>query len=173
MKKNSFIKKYYDLETDVVVFAKNEQKNALYKKHFYFWIFIVVSFIALFSTFFLAILAALKLSKLWIFAENASNSAGIQNIINNYVYITTIFNAILSFISTLISFFAFKQGYLKNRLICKKIEWELFQFNQNIGIYNHDNQENKSILIDQVSSILDLKVNYSLLQEFLNKKPSA
>ena len=162
MKKNkfNFLKVLYDVETDAYEFAQNEKKSALYKKHFYFWIFILVSFIALFSAFFLAILAALKLSKLWIFAENSGNNATLQNIIDNYVYITTIFNAVIAFVTTLISFFTFKQGYLKNRWYYKKINWELFQFDHKIGFYaNQDYQLNASILIDRISHILEWKID--------------
>ena len=158
MAKNKFriFQWFYKLETDAYLFALESKKAALFKKHFFFWIFIVSSLIALFAAFALSVLSALKLAKLWFFAENAQNPELIQNLLNNYVYITNTLSAIVAFVSTLVSFFTFKQGYAKNRTIYKKLDWELFQYDMQLGFYTAaDPQINKVILIDRVASILN------------------
>lgn len=167
MPKNSpkfrFWKALYNVECDGYAFAQKHKQGALYRKHFYFWVFISVSLVGLVSAFMLAVLSALKSANLWIFATDAITDENLKNLVNNYVYISNTFNAIMAFASTLVSFFALKQGYLKSRLVYRRIDWELFQFDQNLGLYTFpDVNFNKRTLIVRVSQILDHQIPLSL-----------
>lgn len=148
--KFSIWKWFNEIETDPYTFANENKRASLYKKHFFLWIFIITSFIALLSTLMLSILSSLKLAKLWFFAEGEVNNEQITNLINNYVYITNTLSAIIAFITTVVAFFAFKQGYLKNRDIYNKLDFELFQYTNEMGFYaDLSEEERKKILIDR------------------------
>lgn len=164
--KNKFnIWKWFNsLETDPYKFACEYKKAALYKKHFYLWIFIISSFIALSSTLLLSVLSSLKLAKLWIWSGNVNNNDQTQKFIDNYVYITNTLSAIISFVTTVVAFFAFKQGYLSNRVIYYKLDFELFEYDNNLGHYNDlEESEKASKLIDRTFFIIqktnDVKKN--------------
>lgn len=178
MKKFSIWKWFYKAKLDAYTYVVENKKAAIYKKHFYLWIFILASLISLASALMLSIFSSLKLAKLWIFSEGVKDSdETIKQLLDNYIYITNALNAIVAFISTLISFFSFKQGYLKNRVIYKKLDFELFQYENKIGYYANDDQNhNDSLLIDRASMILDVasKVNElnknEIKEEYENEK---
>ena len=137
-------------------YAVNSRKKTLYKKYFFLTLFFITSVIAILSTLILAILSTLKLGKLWIFAPSASaNNEQLSQFLDNYVYITNTITAIVSLISSFASFFAFKDGYLKNRVLYKKIDFELCQYDNSIGYYcDLEEKEKISLLTDRVFAIL-------------------
>lgn len=163
MKKFKMLNWFFKVELNPYNFAVENKKASIYKKYFYLWIFIIVSLISLTSTFLLSILSSLKLAKLWIFSENVKETTEvIKKLLNNYVYVVNTLNSIISFVSTLIAFFSFKNGYLKNRNIAKKLNFEILQFDNKMGFYVHDDKKNELLLIDRVSYILDNEKSISV-----------
>lgn len=142
--------------TDIYQLSINNRKFSLIKKRVFFSLFVFLTFITITATFLLSILSTLKLGKLWIFSvESTSNNKEYEQLLNNYVYISNAINAIVAFVGSISAFFAFKDGYLKNRALYRKLDFEIFEFDNKIGHYYLESEkERRCLLIDRVFLIL-------------------
>lgn len=152
-------------------YAINNRKIALYKKYFFFLLFVLVSLIALLSTLILSILSTLKLAKLWVFeASAAEGNEQLSQILDNYVYITNTISACVALISTISAFFAFKDGYLKNRTLYRKLDFEIYQFENEMGYYYKQIEINRrALFVDRVFLILDEASNINKINKLKEK----
>lgn len=147
-------------------FAISCRKNSKLKKRIYFSIFLVVSFIVILSTLTLGILSTLKLAKLWLWDESNQNAQGAEQLLNDYIYIINTINACVAFIGAISSFFAFKDGYLKNRTLYRLFDFEILLYNNRIGnYYGLNNEEAKSYLTDRIFQILGKAKNINKLSK--------
>ena len=159
-----FRKMFINPFDDAYEFAISNRKAAKMKKHIFLVVFIIVSFIAVLSSLTLAILSALKLGKLWIWDSSTQNTQEQEILLNDYIYIINTINACVAFISSFGAFFAFKEGYLKNRSLYRLLDFEILMFNERIGNYNgKDETEAKSFLVDRIFKILGWAVNINKL----------
>lgn len=164
MKNKEFSKNIYEFCLDKLDSSKKKTK-------IFFILFVLIGLISLFSTFFLSILSTLKLGKLWIFNISDESNIEWQNtLINNYVYVTTIINSIVSLLGYISTFFAFKEGYLKNKEIAKKINFELIQYKNKIGYYFKKNEKDSNdILLNHAYRILNLSNPFEDESEEINE----
>lgn len=147
-------------------FAMSCKKTSRIKKRIFLTIFLIVSFITILSTLTLGILSTLKLAKLWLWNENNQNAQGAEQLLNDYIYIINTINACVAFIGSISSFFAFKDGYLRNRTLYRLFDFEILLYNNRIGnYYGLNDEEAKSYLTDRMFQILGKAKNINKLSQ--------